>query len=137
MRTSKSKSLVTMAAAVAALGLSMGAQAGAIDTYLTGVGVSVPDAVTQPDTPWWQWAPTPGSGVDFASQDYVGAYGYVGPGYGGQPYDLEALYVQRTGTQLIITGISGADLTAMPVGASGTCDVSSQWRAGCHGADVR
>ena len=93
---------------------------GTISAYLTGIGVTVPDAATAPNSPGAAWAPTI-SGVAFTAEDSVGGDGYVGPGYGGQLYDLEALYVQTVGSYLVITGISGANLAAMPVGASGTC----------------
>lgn len=103
------------------------ASAGPIATYLTLIGVTVPDAVTQANSPSAAWAPSLPS-VVFAAEDSVGASGYVGPGYGGQLYDIEALYVQRTSTQLIITGISGADFAAKPVGGSGSCSAASP----CH-----
>jgi PEP-CTERM motif len=121
MTTSISKSLGTIAAGAVALGLSISAQAVPISTYLTGIGVNTPDAVSQANSGAAAWAPNAASGVAFTAEDSVGASGYVGPGYGGQAYDLEALYVQRSATQLIITGISGADLAGLPNGASGSC----------------
>jgi hypothetical protein len=96
------------------------AMAGPIDTYLTGIGVAVPNAVTAANSGNAAWAPS-SAGVAFTSEDSVASNGFVGPGYGGQGYDLEALYVQRVGSNLVITGISGANLAAMPVGASGNC----------------
>ena len=97
------------------------ATAGPISTYLGSIGVGVPDATGAPNSAASAWAPSAASGVVFVAEDSVGAGGYVGPGYGGQPYDLEALYVQRTATHLTITGISGANLSAMPTGSSGSC----------------
>ncbi len=117
----------SLAACFAAVCLSFAgtAVAGPISTYLGGIGVTVPSATGGgANSPSAAWAPGAGSGVQFVAEDSVGSGGYVGPGYGGQPYDLEALYVQRTATQLIITGISGAALSAMPRGASGSCGSS-------------
>lgn len=101
------------------------ANAGPIAIYLNGIGVNVPNAVSAANSATSAWAPGSGADVSFVAEDSVGGSGYVGPGYGGQPYDLEALYVQRDGTQLTITGISGASLAAMPVGSSGACSSSS------------
>ena len=97
---------------------------GPIGTYLTGIGVAVPNAVSAANSPSSAWAPG-ASGVSFSSADSVGSNGYVGPGHGAQTYDIEALYVQQVGSNLVITGISGANLAAMPSGASGSCPSGS------------
>ncbi len=96
------------------------AVAGPIGVYLNGIGANVPNAVSAANSPTSAWAPS-AAGVSYVAQDSVGSNGYVGPGYGGQLYDLEALYVQVVGSNLVITGISGADLAAMSSGASGSC----------------
>ena len=69
-----------------------------------------------------RWTPSAG-GVWFQVEDSVGLNGFVGPGVGGQPYDLEALYVQRTASQLIVTGVSGAPIAWNPPAgtSSATC----------------
>lgn len=90
-------------------------------SYLQGLGVNISTAMDQIDRPSL-WAPSAG-GVWFMVEDNVGPGGVVGPGLGGQPYDLEALYVQRTATQLIITGVSGAPIAWNPAAgtSSATC----------------
>lgn len=118
MTNGAGKSLVLAALAIVSTAAANLAHAGPIATYLGGIGVAVPSAQNSPAA---SWAPSSIYGLSHVSGDFVGDYGYVGPGYGGQLYDIEALYVQVTSTQLIITGISGADLSAMPVGASGSC----------------
>lgn len=113
--------------ALALLYLLIGSQismAGPISGYLSGIGITVPDTVTAANSPITAWRPT-NTSVSFSAEDSVGGSGFVGPGYGGQPYDLEALYVQTLGNQLLITGISGASLSAMPSGSSGTCTTSA------------
>lgn len=99
---------------------SQAAVAGPIGVYLSGIGVNVPNAVSAANSPNSAWAPV-AAGVAYSAEDSVASNGFVGPGYGGQTYDLEALYVQTVGSNLVITGISGADLAGLPVGASGTC----------------
>lgn len=94
------------------------AQAGPIASYFGTIGVTVPNTSTE-GSGGGAWTPS-NSSVKYAIED-SSAGTFVGPGYGGQPYDLEALYVQTIGAQLLITGVSGANLTAMPSGTSGTC----------------
>jgi hypothetical protein len=86
-------------------------------TYLQGLGVDITSNMGAIDRPAAAWTPS-AAGVSFQIEDSVGAGGLVGPGIGGQPFDLEALYVQRTATQLIITGVSGAPIALNP--AAGT-----------------
>jgi hypothetical protein len=52
------------------------------------------------------WLPTD-SGVYYALDDSVGANGYVGPGYGGQAFDAEALYAKTTSTALEFALVTG------------------------------
>lgn len=47
------------------------------------------------------------NGVHFWEEDGLGNSGYVGPGYGGQDYDIEALYVTSDATNLYIGIITG------------------------------
>ena len=85
--------------------------------YLQGLGVDITSNMGAIDRPAAAWTPS-AAGVRFQIEDSVGTGGLVGPGIGGQPFDLEALYVQRTATQLIITGVSGAPIALNP--AAGT-----------------
>lgn len=108
--------------ALALLYLLIGSQismAGPISGYLTDIGVTIPNAVTAPNSAATAWRPTNNS-VSFSAEDSVGGSGFVGPGYGGQPYDLEALYVQTLGAKLFITGVSGVNLSALPSPSSGS-----------------
>lgn len=118
------KQLVARLAVSAFLMASQTASTGPITSYLSGISVNVPDAISAANSPSAAWAPGVAD-VSFTAQDFVGSDGYVGPGYGGQPYDLEALYVQAVGSNLIITGLSGANLAAMPEGLSGSCPSGS------------
>lgn len=47
------------------------------------------------------------SGVYVAQEDWVGSGGYVGPGWGGQDYDIEAILVTSDATNLYIAIASG------------------------------
>lgn len=103
-------------ALVLVMAATSGAWAGPFG-YLQGLGVNTSTGMNAIDRPASAWTPT-AAGVVYQIEDSVGAGGLVGPGIGGQPFDLEALYVQRTATQLIITGVSGAPIALNP--AAGT-----------------
>lgn len=109
------RALAAAALALATAITALPAHAGPF-SYLQGLGVDVSTAMGDIDRPS-RWTPSAG-GVWFSIEDSVGAGGFVGPGVGGQPYDLEALYVQRTSNALIITGVSGAPIAWNP--AQGT-----------------
>lgn len=96
--------------------------AGAITDYLAGIGITAPAAADAPAA----WVPDAGFGGAFTVDDSVGVHGYVDPGYGGQPYDLEALYLQRAGDAYLITGISGAPQVG-PAGSPPPIGASSNW----------
>ncbi len=54
------------------------------------------------------WAPTPG--VVYQVEDFLGgSTGQVGPGFGGQAYDAEALYLNRDQDNLYIALVTGHD----------------------------
>jgi hypothetical protein len=55
-----------------------------VDGSLDDWGVSAPTGTNGNN-----WVPTQGA---WASEDSVGSDGYVGPGYGGQDFDIEAVY---------------------------------------------
>ncbi len=97
------------------------AQAGPVLSYLAGIGVDVTGNMSSADRGNAAWVPT-ASGVAYQIEDQSTG-GKVGPGYGGQPYDLEALYLQVTGNTLYITGVAGNthDPASLFSGASGTC----------------
>lgn len=119
-----SAALVAVAAIAPAIG-----QAGAILDYLGpgpgGIGVHTWNFLNNVDNPGPNaWRPNV-AGVSYIAEDQVGAGGFVGPGYGGQAYDLEALYVQRTASELIITGVAGMPLSYMP-GTSGSATCTTQ-----------
>jgi hypothetical protein len=60
------------------------------------------------------WGITPGiwtpnsTSINYIQEDFVGDYGYVNPGYGGQKFDAEALYVKYTGSSLQFAVVAGA-----------------------------
>ena len=99
----------------------MPAHAGPVLSYLSGIGVNVTTNIGSADRANTLWLPT-APGVQYQIEDQSTG-GKVGPGYGGQPYDLEALYLQIVGNNLYITGVSGNvdnPATLFP-GATGSC----------------
>jgi len=50
---------------------------------------------------------TPNAGVWYSAEDYVGPGGFVDPGYGGQQFDAEALYVDWDDTNLYLALVTG------------------------------
>jgi hypothetical protein len=97
--------------AIAAVCWSPVASAGPLTDYLTGIGVKTTD-LNLNDRAAGLWAPTT-AGVASEVVDYSGGNLRTGAGYGGQPYDLEALYVQKVGNSLVITGVAGAPPSQM------------------------
>ncbi|WP_291983056.1 PEP-CTERM sorting domain-containing protein [Candidatus Accumulibacter sp. ACC005] len=54
------------------------------------------------------WEPTPGSGIQAKIEDQTGSGNFrLGPGWGGQAYDAEALYAQKEGDTLFIALVTG------------------------------
>jgi len=54
------------------------------------------------------WVPTNApSNVKWTTEDYVGPGGYVGPGWGGQPFDAEAAYFATEGSKVYIAIVTG------------------------------
>lgn len=98
--------------AIAAVCWSPVASAGVLTTYLAGIGVNTTTDLGNNDRTSSLWTPTT-AGVAFEVVDYSGGNLRTGAGYGGQPYDLEALYVQKVGTSLVITGVAGAPPSQM------------------------
>jgi hypothetical protein len=98
--------------AIAAVCWSPVASAGALTNYLTGIGVNTTTDLGNNDRTSNLWTPTT-AGVAFEVVDYSGGNLRTGAGYGGQPYDLEALYVQKVGNDLKITGVAGANFALM------------------------
>jgi hypothetical protein len=103
--------------AIAAVCWSPAASAGPLTNYLTGIGVNTTTNLNLDDRSNNLWKPTT-SGVAYEVFDNSSGNLRTGAGYGGQPYDLEALYVQKSGSNLIITGVAGANplLYACPTG---------------------
>jgi hypothetical protein len=94
--------------AIAAVCWSPVASAGPLTDYLIGIGVNTTADLGNNDRLTSYWTPS-AAGVAREIVDYSGGNLRTGAGYGGQPYDLEALYVQKVGTSLIITGVAGAN----------------------------
>jgi len=95
--------------AIAAVCWSPVASAGALTTYLAGIGVNTTTDLGNNDRASSYWTPT-AAGVAYEVVDNSSGTLRTGAGQGGQPYDLEALYVQKSGTSLIITGVAGGDI---------------------------
>ena len=99
------------------------------------VGVSNISFAIDVDGDLSDWGITPGSDwvpdveSDYWVEDFVdyNNSGYVGPAYGGQPYDFEALYSRIENNNLYIALVSGMpNYGAYPVySASGTPDYSA------------
>lgn len=92
--------------AISAVLLSLSAQATPIN-ILDSWGVDTQYISQYTESPMKYYTPTDSS-VQFSYGDWVGPGGRVGPGLGGQRYDLEALYVKQSGSLLEILGITGA-----------------------------
>jgi hypothetical protein len=105
--------------AIAAVCWSPAASAGPLTNYLTGIGVNTSTNLNLDDRATNLWKPTT-AGVAYEVLDNSNGNLRTGAGYGGQPYDLEALYVQKSGSNLIITGVAGANplMYACPTGVS-------------------
>ncbi len=106
--------------AIAAVCWSPVASAGALTDYLKyTIGVDTTTNITSDDRANNLWKPTT-TGVAYEVVDNSSGNLRTGAGYGGQPYDLEALYVQKSGSSLIITGVAGANplMYACPNGTS-------------------
>jgi hypothetical protein len=108
--------------AIVAVCWSPAASAGPLTNYLTSIGVNTTTDLNLNDRATSLWTPT-AAGVareilDYSGNNNGGVQLRTGAGYGGQPYDLEALYVQKSGSNLIITGVAGANplLYACPTG---------------------
>ena len=102
--------------AIAAVCWSPVASAGALTTYLAGIGVNTTAELANNDRASSYWTPNAAAiaaGVAFEIIDSSSSLLRTGAGYGGQPYDLEALYVQRVGNDLKITGVAGANFAQM------------------------
>ncbi len=98
--------------AIAAVCWAPVASAGPLTDYLTGIGVNTTTDLGNNDRASSYWTPT-AAGVAREIVDYSAGNLRTGAGYGGQPYDLEALYVQKVGSSLIITGVAGAPFSQM------------------------
>lgn len=53
------------------------------------------------------WTPLDGQGIKYFVEDQTGSNGFLDPGWGGQPYDAEAIYVQRSSTHINIAVVTG------------------------------
>jgi hypothetical protein len=101
--------------AIAAVCWSPVASAGPLTDYLTGIGVNTTTSITDNDRQAF-WMPK-AAGVAYEAVDNQNGILRTGAGYGGQPYDLEALYVQKVGNDLKITGVAGAPPSQRPTAA--------------------
>ena len=88
-RRARSRAALALVLVMAA---TSGAWAGPFG-YLQGLGVNTSTGMNAIDRPASAWTPT-AAGVIYQIEDSVGAGGLVGPGIGGQPFDLEALNLQ-------------------------------------------
>lgn len=92
--------LRTVRALVIAAGLAVAAPSWAItiDSQLLDWGLHTNHLITD-------WTPSPG--ISWAEEDSVGPGGYVGPGYGGQDYDAEAIYATYDSSWLYVAVVTG------------------------------
>jgi len=58
-------------------------------------------------TPGTHWTPTPNQGIFHYDEDYVGPGGFVNPGWGGQAFDMEAIYTSWDSDNLYIALVTG------------------------------
>lgn len=106
------------------------AVAGPVST-LQGWGVNTGAIGVANDVAAINYAPTIPSGysTDYVTED-SSVNGYVGPNYGGQRYDLEALYVKQFGNQLQIAGVTGALWNNRPTADGAVSGVGTEFGIG-------
>jgi len=104
-------------AAVVLFGAPM-AWAITVDGNLSDWGVTIPNATNTTASPT-AWIPL-NSGILYWD-DQIGSNGYVSPGYGGQDYDLEAMYFHYDATQ----GTHGTAYFAMVTGTDPDGEVNT------------
>ena len=59
-----------------------------------------------------QW--TPGAGIDFIQEDQDPEVDFLGPGFGGQRFDVEAIYFTQQGPTAYFAVVSGFPLAGWP-----------------------
>jgi len=98
------KILIAMALVACAVASGETVSGIVVDGSLSDWGVGTPTGVNGNN-----WAPTQGA---WASEDSVGGSGYVGPGYGGQDFDLEAVYsgFDTSSNTLFFAFVTGFDI---------------------------
>lgn len=64
------------------------------------------------------WDPI--SGIYYTVEDYTGSDGYVGPGWGGQLFDAEAMYFKYDSANLYVALVTGFPNTGAGVNHGGT-----------------
>jgi len=82
------------------------------DGSLTEWGVSLAGLPANPGNAAFVPSSTPGGvdGFSYAVEDGTsGSWGYVGPGYGGQNYDWEAMYVTYDSSNVYVAIVTGTD----------------------------
>ncbi|MBK8753226.1 MAG: hypothetical protein IPL99_17035 [Candidatus Competibacteraceae bacterium] len=97
------KNLLTLSLAlISGLGLNSAANAITVDGGLSDWGLHQNGNASD-------W--TPNAGVFYTVEDYTGGYngGWVDPGWGGQAYDAEALYLTWDNTNLYVALVTGHD----------------------------
>lgn len=101
------KKYALIAALLGAVTLPGVASATVIST-LSSWGINTSAINAADDVAHSNYNTTAGLGFTQVVGDYVAPDGRVGPGLGGQRYDLESLYVRQSGNILTIAGITGA-----------------------------
>lgn len=100
------RKLVLGAMASGILSAAMPAAALTVDANIGDWGIT--PYAGDPTTNGGNW--TPSQPVDgYFTEDQVGSNGYVGPGYGGQNFDVEAMYTARTGHEMYFLMVTGFD----------------------------
>jgi len=88
---------LTLAAAPAMAGFTMSVDSDLMEWLPTMPGGSSSD----------DWAPVEGEGIKYFVEDQTGKNTYLGPGWGGQDYDAEAVYAHRSATHLSFAIVTG------------------------------
>ena len=115
-----------------------------IASFLVLSGAALPAGPITVDGSWADWGIDPSSGDWDASigdriffENYAGTdgTGFVGPGYGGQYFDVEAIYAVRAGDKVSFGIVTGFDPNGVKYGSrtyiAGDIffDVGSGWKA--------
>ncbi len=112
MKTQRLATLIFLGLFAAAVGCPSASAAITVDGLVGDWGIA-----PGPYGNFAQWTPNPGIAV--VQEDQDPAVSFLGPGSGGQPYDVEAIYFTQEGLTAYVAVVSGFPLAGWPGYAAG------------------